>query len=93
MRLFSTQSHKCETNYIFKANSFLEIGQHIGVYRQVVGIIREMCHQPSLRSLLAPLPDQHTSIQELLHNLEQQANIMIQRIGKIISRIHSKRVD
>jgi hypothetical protein len=65
-----------------QANSFLEIGRHTSVYRMVIGIIRELCLQSSLVSLLGPLPDQTASIHSLLQNLETQARIMISRIGR-----------
>jgi len=63
-------------------NSFLEISRHPAVYRVVLGIVKELCSNGALVSLLGPLPDQKHSIHHLLHNLEQQAKIMINRIGK-----------
>ena len=72
------------TMVTLQANSFLEIGRHPTVYRQVVGIIKQLCSQPALLCLLGPLPNQNHSVQALLHNLEQQANIMINRIGGYI---------
>jgi hypothetical protein len=69
-----------------QANSFLEIGRHTSVYRMVIGIIRELCLQSSLVSLLGPLPDQTASIHSLLQNLETQARIMISRIGGFHSK-------
>ena len=48
----------------------------------VLGILKELCSNGALVSLLGPLPDQKHSIHHLLHNLEQQAKIMINRIGK-----------
>ncbi len=69
-----------------QANSFLEIGRHTSVYRMVIGIIRELCLQSSLVSLLGPLPDQTASIHSLLQNLETQARIMISRIGRLYSK-------
>lgn len=65
-----------------QANSFLEIGRHCSVYRVILGIVREMSGQNCLVSLLGPLPDQKTSIHSLLHGMEAQASIMIDRIGK-----------
>ncbi|XP_023334729.1 uncharacterized protein LOC111706168 [Eurytemora carolleeae] len=65
-----------------QSNSFLEIGRHPSVYRMLVGIIKELSTQSTLLSLLGPLPDQKNSIHFLLQNLEQQAKIMISRIGK-----------
>ena len=59
----------------------MEIGKHPTVYMSLVGIIRELCNHTSLLSLLGPLPDQNTSIQAILANLEPQAAIMINRIG------------
>ena len=71
-----------------QANSFLEIGRHPAVYRVVVGIVRELCGQHALLSLLGPLPDQKHSVHFLLQNLEQQARIMINRIGRLIASKH-----
>ena len=67
-----------------QSNSFLEIGRHPSVYRMLVGIIKELSTQSTLLSLLGPLPDQKNSIHFLLQNLEQQAKIMISRIGNIL---------
>lgn len=65
-----------------QANSFLEIGRHKEVYKVVIGIIREICQQSCLLSLLASLPDQKSSLHSLLLGLEPQARILIERIGK-----------
>jgi len=65
-----------------QANSFLEIGRHSQVYRVIIGIIREMAGQSCLVSLLGSLPDQKTSLHSLLQGLENQARIMVDRIGK-----------
>eukprot|EP00090_Calanus_glacialis_P046596 TRINITY_DN9229_c0_g1_i1.p1 TRINITY_DN9229_c0_g1~~TRINITY_DN9229_c0_g1_i1.p1 ORF type:complete len:1000 (-),score=433.85 TRINITY_DN9229_c0_g1_i1:164-3163(-) len=65
-----------------QANSFLEIGRHSQVYRVIIGIIREMSGQSCLVSLLGSLPDQKSSLHSLLHGMENQAKIMVDRIGK-----------
>jgi len=65
-----------------QANSFLEIGRHSQVYRVIIGIIREMACQSCLVSLLGSLPDQKSSLHSLLQGLENQARIMVDRIGK-----------
>jgi len=65
-----------------QANSFLEIGRHSQVYRVIIGIIREMSGQSCLVSLLGSLPDQKSSLHSLLQGMENQARIMVDRIGK-----------
>jgi len=65
-----------------QANSFLEIGRHSLVYKVIIGIIREMASQSCLVSLLGNLPDQKSSLHSLLQGLENQARIMVDRIGK-----------
>jgi len=65
-----------------QANSFLEIGRHIQVYRVIIGIVREMSGQSCLVSLLGNLPDQKASLHSLLQGMEGQARIMVDRIGK-----------
>jgi len=65
-----------------QANSFLEIGRHSQVYRVIIGIVREMAGQSCLVSLLGNLPDQKSSLHSLLQGMENQARIMVDRIGK-----------
>jgi len=63
-------------------NSFLEICRHIQVFKPIIGILREMAEQSCLVSLLGPLPDQTTSLHTLLLNLEAQARIVNEKVGK-----------
>jgi len=63
-------------------NSFLEICRHIKVFKPIIGILREMAEQSCLVSLLGPLPDQTTSLHTLLLNLEAQARIVNEKVGK-----------
>ncbi len=65
-----------------QANSFLEICAHKNVYMCVVNIVREIAGQPYLVPLLAPLPDQSSSLQSLLLALETQARVLLDKIGK-----------
>ncbi len=65
-----------------RANSFLEINSHKSVYQCVINIIREICNQPYLVTLLGTLPDQTTSLHSLLQALEKQAKVLLEKIGK-----------
>jgi len=64
------------------SSSFLEICRHASVYRVIIGILREMCEQSCLVSLLASLPNQAQSLHCLLQSLETQARIANDKIGK-----------
>merc|ERR1719336_2022045 len=65
-----------------QSSSFLEICRHATVFKLIIGILREMSEQSCLVSLLGPLPDQQTSLHSLLQNLESQARIVNDKIGK-----------
>ena len=49
-----------------------------------------MAEQSCLVSLLGPLPDQTTSLHTLLLNLEAQARIVNEKVGKIILQYQAK---
>ena len=57
-------------------------GRHTSLYRVIIGILREMCEQSSLVSLLGPLSNQAQSLHSLLQTLETQARIANDKIGK-----------
>ena len=57
-------------------------GRHTSLYRVIIGILREMCEQSSLVSLLGPLSNQDQSLHSLLQFLETQARIANDKIGK-----------
>ncbi|XP_078658149.1 uncharacterized protein LOC144903640 isoform X5 [Branchiostoma floridae x Branchiostoma belcheri] len=65
-----------------KADSFLEIGRHVAVYKGIVDIIREIACIPQLVKLLCALPDQDKSVYMLLEGLEQKARTMLQHMHK-----------
>ncbi|CAH1243223.1 BIRC6 [Branchiostoma lanceolatum] len=65
-----------------KADSFLEIGRHVAVYKGIVDIIREIACIPQLVKLLCALPDQDKSVYLLLEGLEQKARTMLQHMHK-----------
>ena len=52
------------------------------MYRVIIGILREMCEQPCMVSLLGPLHNQAQSLHSLLQSLETQARIANDKIGK-----------
>ena len=63
-------------------NNFLEICQHPKVYQYVLQIAKTFIQLPFLNSLLEPLPNQVTSLGQLIWSLESQAKILLKTIGK-----------
>ncbi|KAK7866626.1 hypothetical protein R5R35_011533 [Gryllus longicercus] len=65
-----------------QVDSFLEICQHTSVYQRVVDIIKEIARYPELVPLLWNLPEQKHSIYSLVHRLEDQAKVVLAKVGK-----------
>lgn len=64
------------------ADSFLEICRHSDVYKVIVDIVKELARQRQFLPLLCALPNQETSIYQLLSQLEQRASIMLRHLNK-----------
>nr|XP_022316205.1 uncharacterized protein LOC111119919 [Crassostrea virginica] len=65
-----------------KADSFLEICRHSDVYKVIVDIVKELARQRQFLPLLCALPNQETSVYQLLSQLEQRASIMLRHLNK-----------
>ena len=55
-----------------QASSFLEIDQHVAVYRVILELVQEMSKDCRLVKLLDTLPHQKVSIHSLLQGIQAQ---------------------